>query len=90
MMIPRGPMVDVRPGPNVPIIRPCLYARRVNKCGLRDRQPAGSCGSKDLNICGAGAGHGFFLRVGVGLRGLVARELLSEEFEVTESSILLF
>ena len=40
--------------------------------------------------CGASAGHGFFLRVGVGLRGLVARELLSEEFEVTESSILLF
>ena len=24
MMIPRGPIVDVRPGPNVPIIRPCL------------------------------------------------------------------
>ena len=31
-------------------------------------------------------GHGFFLRVDLGLRGLVARELLSEEFEVTESS----
>ena len=38
----------------------------------------GECGSR------------IFLRVGVGLRGLVARELLSEEFEVTESSILLF
>ena len=39
-----------------------LYAGRVNKCRLRNRQPAGSCGSKDLNICGdwAGAGHGFF------------------------------
>ena len=35
-----------------------LCAGRDNKCGLRDPQPAGSCGSKDLNIlwCGAGAG----------------------------------
>ena len=27
-----------------------LYAGRVNKCGLRNRQPAGSCRSKDLII----------------------------------------
>ena len=27
-----------------------VYAGRVDKCGLRDTQPAGFCGSKCLNI----------------------------------------